>query len=79
MTKIFLQVCGPDEAQHAVDILPKMLQVTGDAYDRTQRCYTENDLHGLPQLAVQLSAPGVLCIVNGSFGMTFCDFRMLGA
>jgi len=42
------KVCGPDEAQHAVDILPKMLQVTGDAYDRTQRCYTENDLHGLP-------------------------------
>ncbi|PNF32371.1 Ceramide-1-phosphate transfer protein [Cryptotermes secundus] len=42
------KVCGPDEVQDAIDILPKMLQVTGDAYDRTQKHYTENDLHGLP-------------------------------
>ncbi|KDR11086.1 hypothetical protein L798_14671, partial [Zootermopsis nevadensis] len=42
------KVCGPDEVQHAIDILPKMLQVTDDAYDRTQRHYTENDLHDLP-------------------------------
>jgi hypothetical protein len=47
-SEIPLQVCGPDEVQYAIDILPKMLQVTGDAYDRTQRHYTENDLHGLP-------------------------------
>lgn len=45
---ILLQVCGPDEVQDAIDILPKMLQVTDDAYDRTQKHYTENDLHGLP-------------------------------
>jgi hypothetical protein len=32
-----MQVCGPDEVQDAIDILPKMLQVTGDAYDRTQK------------------------------------------
>ncbi|GFG37867.1 hypothetical protein Cfor_08756 [Coptotermes formosanus] len=42
------KVCGPDETQHVIDILPKMLQVTGEAYDRTHRCYTENNLHGLP-------------------------------
>jgi hypothetical protein len=46
--RILLQVCGPDEVQDAIDILPSMLQVTCDAYDRTQKCYTENDLHGLP-------------------------------
>jgi hypothetical protein len=46
--KILLQVCGPDEVQDAINILPKMLQVTGDAYDRTEKYYTENDLHGLP-------------------------------
>jgi hypothetical protein len=46
--EIILQVCGADEVQHTIDILPKMLQVTGDAYERTERQYTENDLHGLP-------------------------------
>jgi hypothetical protein len=45
---ILLQVCGPDELQDVISILPKMLQVTSDAYDRTQKFYTENDLHGLP-------------------------------
>ncbi|KAJ9591157.1 hypothetical protein L9F63_002312 [Diploptera punctata] len=42
------KVCGPEEVQHALDILPKMLQVAGEVYDRTEKCYTENDLHGLP-------------------------------
>jgi hypothetical protein len=45
--KIFLQVCSPDEVQDAINILPKMLQVAGDVYDRTQKYYTENSLHGL--------------------------------
>ena len=45
---IFEQVCGAEDVQHALDILPKMLQVAGEVYDRTDKCYTENNLHGLP-------------------------------
>ncbi|PSN32459.1 Ceramide-1-phosphate transfer protein [Blattella germanica] len=42
------KVCRPDEVQQALDILPKMLQSAGEVYDRTEKCYTEHDLHDLP-------------------------------
>ncbi|KAJ4439379.1 hypothetical protein ANN_07501 [Periplaneta americana] len=42
------KICRPEEVQHTIDLLPKMLQITAEAYDRTHKCYTDNNLHGLP-------------------------------
>jgi len=42
-----LQVCG-DNAQRNIDILPKMLEITADVFDRTDNVYESYRLHTLP-------------------------------
>ncbi|GLV38257.1 uncharacterized protein CBL_12905 [Carabus blaptoides fortunei] len=48
--QLLRRVCGntDQEVQRAIDILPKMLEVTTYVYDRIEALYTVHDLHGLP-------------------------------
>lgn len=41
------QVCG-DSVQRNIDVLPKMLEVTADVFDRTDKFYETHELHSLP-------------------------------
>ncbi|XP_011696096.1 PREDICTED: ceramide-1-phosphate transfer protein [Wasmannia auropunctata] len=41
------KVCG-DNVQRNIDVLPKMLEVTGDVLSRTHKIYDIYELHGLP-------------------------------
>lgn len=42
-----VQVCG-ENVQRNIDILPKMLEVTADVYNRTDSIYETYQLHALP-------------------------------
>ncbi|KAK0075454.1 hypothetical protein PV325_004778 [Microctonus aethiopoides] len=44
---LFKKVCG-DNVQRNVDVLPKMLEVTADIYNRTHNLYEVHGLHSLP-------------------------------
>ncbi|XP_034951723.1 ceramide-1-phosphate transfer protein [Chelonus insularis] len=44
---LFKKVCG-DEVQRNIDILPKMLEVTADIFNRTHNLYELHGLHSLP-------------------------------
>lgn len=44
---LFKKVCGA-EVQRNVDVLPKMLEVTADVFNRTHNLYELHQLHGLP-------------------------------
>ncbi|XP_066597197.1 ceramide-1-phosphate transfer protein [Prorops nasuta] len=44
---LFKKVCG-DQVQKNLDVLPKMLAVTADVFDRTDNLYVQHDLHSLP-------------------------------
>lgn len=41
------QVCG-ENVQRNIDVLPKMLEVTADVFNRTDRIYETYQLHALP-------------------------------
>lgn len=41
------QVCG-ENVQRNIDILPKMLEVTADVFNRTDSIYKTYQLHALP-------------------------------
>jgi len=41
------QVCG-ENVQRNIDILPKMLEITADVFDRTDNVYESYRLHTLP-------------------------------
>lgn len=41
------QVCGA-HVQRNVDVLPKMLEVTADVFNRTHNLYEIHQLHALP-------------------------------
>ena len=41
------KVCG-DNVQRNIDVLPKMLEVTANVFDRTHELYVIHDLHTLP-------------------------------
>lgn len=41
------QVCG-ENVQRNIDILPKMLEVTADVFNRTDSIYETYQLHALP-------------------------------
>ncbi|XP_008550781.1 ceramide-1-phosphate transfer protein [Microplitis demolitor] len=43
---LFKKVCG-EHVQRNVDVLPKMLEVTADVFNRTHNLYEFNDLHNL--------------------------------
>lgn len=47
---LLIKVCGNNAEciQRALDVLPKMLLAADEVYARTDQCYTEYDLHGLP-------------------------------
>ncbi|CAG2068368.1 unnamed protein product [Timema podura] len=46
---LLIKVCGSrEEIERGVQVLPKMLEVTAEAYKRTDDLYTACDLHGLP-------------------------------
>ncbi|KAE8747046.1 hypothetical protein FOCC_FOCC006301 [Frankliniella occidentalis] len=47
---LLIKVCGNNDecVQRALDVLPKMILAADEVYARTEQCYTENDLHGLP-------------------------------
>lgn len=44
------QICGdnPEDIQNALDMLPKMLEITSNVFDRIDNLYTVHDLHSLP-------------------------------
>lgn len=44
---LFRKVCGTD-VQRNVDVLPKMLEVTTDVFNRTHNLYDVHQLHSLP-------------------------------
>lgn len=44
---LFKKVCGSD-VQRNVDVLPKMLEVTADVFNRTHNLYEIHQLHSLP-------------------------------
>ncbi|XP_053996172.1 ceramide-1-phosphate transfer protein [Hylaeus anthracinus] len=44
---LFKKVCGAD-VQRNVDVLPKMLEVTADVFNRTHNLYEIHELHTLP-------------------------------
>ncbi|XP_012263217.2 ceramide-1-phosphate transfer protein [Athalia rosae] len=44
---LFKKVCG-DNVQRNIDVLPKMLEVTADVFNRTHKLYDVNKLHALP-------------------------------
>ncbi|XP_031832716.1 ceramide-1-phosphate transfer protein [Nomia melanderi] len=44
---LFKKVCG-SEVQRNVDVLPKMLEVTADVFNRTHTIYEVHQLHALP-------------------------------
>ncbi|XP_043260436.1 ceramide-1-phosphate transfer protein [Colletes gigas] len=44
---LFKKVCGSD-VQRNVDVLPKMLEVTADVFNRTHNLYEFHELHTLP-------------------------------
>lgn len=44
---LFKKVCGED-VQRNIDVLPKMLEVTADVFDRTNTVYDTYQLHTLP-------------------------------
>lgn len=44
---LFKKVCGAN-VQRNIDILPKMLEVTADVFDRTHSLYDLHQLHALP-------------------------------
>ncbi|KOX79570.1 Glycolipid transfer protein domain-containing protein 1 [Melipona quadrifasciata] len=44
---LFKKVCGTD-VQRNVDVLPKMLEVTADVFNRTHNLYDVHQLHSLP-------------------------------
>ncbi|KAF3419997.1 hypothetical protein E2986_04772 [Frieseomelitta varia] len=44
---LFKKVCGTD-VQRNVDVLPKMLEVTADVFNRTHNLYNFHQLHSLP-------------------------------
>lgn len=44
---LFKKVCGTD-VQRNVDVLPKMLEITGDVFNRTHNLYELHQLHSLP-------------------------------
>lgn len=44
---LFKKVCG-NNVQRNIDVLPKMLEVTADVFDRTHKLYDAHELHGLP-------------------------------
>ncbi|KAK1129357.1 hypothetical protein K0M31_019091 [Melipona bicolor] len=44
---LFKKVCGID-VQRNVDVLPKMLEVTADVFNRTHNLYDVHQLHSLP-------------------------------
>ncbi|XP_063220407.1 ceramide-1-phosphate transfer protein [Bacillus rossius redtenbacheri] len=46
---LLLKVCGDEnEVKKATEVLPAMLEVTADAYNRTEKLFTEHNLHDLP-------------------------------
>lgn len=47
--QLLKKVCGnsDQEIQRAIDILPKMLEITTDVYERVEALYTVNNLHSL--------------------------------
>ncbi|CAH1176064.1 unnamed protein product [Phaedon cochleariae] len=42
------QVCGEDNVQSAMDMLPKTLEVSSSVHQRIEKLYTLHDLHSLP-------------------------------
>lgn len=44
--QLLKKVC--QDADKAVEVLPSMLSVTKLVFDRTEKMYTDFDLHGLP-------------------------------
>ncbi|KAF2886212.1 hypothetical protein ILUMI_19962 [Ignelater luminosus] len=48
--QLLKKICGDnsEDIQHALDMLPKMLEITSSVFDRIDNLYTVNDLHSLP-------------------------------
>lgn len=44
---LFKKVCGAN-VQRNIDVLPKMLEITADVFDRTHNLYEKHQLHSLP-------------------------------